>query len=134
MKNQQRTLKVMHLISGDLWAGAEVQAYTLLSRLRQMPNVEIIAVLLNHGQLQNRLVDSGVSTVVIDEQAHGFVSIVRQLRKLLVSVRPDILHTHRYKENVLGGLATGCGSLCKLVRTVHGTADAFSGYRHLKMT
>ena len=47
-----RPLRVMHIISGDLWAGAEVQAFTLLQQLEA--RVQLHVVILNQGELSQR--------------------------------------------------------------------------------
>src|SRR6187551_243806 len=96
-------LKVLHIISGDLWAGAEVQAFTLVTSLQHQ--CEIVVALMNHGELENRLIDAGVKTVVIEERSHSGLQITRQLVTLIKHFRPDIIHTHRKKENILGSLA-----------------------------
>lgn len=119
-------VKVLHIISGDLWAGAEVQAYTLL---RSLPKeCELLAVLMNHGELEQRLIAAGVKTVVIDERSHSGFQIIIQLVSLIKHFRPDIIHTHRKKENILGSLANIVASKnpwrrIKSVRTTHGADE-----------
>lgn len=119
-------LKVLHIISGDLWAGAEVQAYTLLTSLPK--ECELFAVLMNHGELEQRLIAAGVKTVVIDERSHSGFQITSQLVTLIKQFRPDIIHTHRKKENILGSLANVLASKnpwrrTKSVRTTHGADE-----------
>jgi len=119
-------LKVLHIISGDLWAGAEVQAFTLVTSLQHQ--CDIVVALMNHGELENRLLDAGVKTVVIDERSHSGLQIARQLVTLIKHFRPDIIHTHRKKENILGSLANILASKnpwrrIKSVRTTHGADE-----------
>ena len=45
----------MHIVSGDLWAGAEVQLFTLATALQKLPEVALCIVLLNHGRLEEEL-------------------------------------------------------------------------------
>src|SRR5438128_291390 len=47
----QRGLRVCHIVSGDLWAGAEVQVATVASYLVEQPDVNLSAVLLDEGRL-----------------------------------------------------------------------------------
>jgi hypothetical protein len=63
---RDQKIKVCHLISGDLWAGAEVQAFTMLKGLRQQPDLEIMAIVLNEGRLASRLREIGLNAKVID--------------------------------------------------------------------
>lgn len=116
-------LRALHVISGDLWAGAEAQAYTLLSSLRKLTDVEIAAVLLNDGELAKRLAAAGVPVTILDERRLSAYQILRQLRAHIVSWRPDIVHTHRAKENVLGALANRMTLKVPSVRTAHGANE-----------
>src|SRR5690606_678564 len=63
-----QAVKVLHVASGDLWAGAEVQIYGLIKTLAREPAVAVSAVLLNEGTLADRLRAEGVETMVLDEQ------------------------------------------------------------------
>jgi glycosyltransferase involved in cell wall biosynthesis len=118
-----RPLKVLHVISGDLWAGAEVQAYTLITNLQKQPGIEIAAALLNEGELTQRLRATGASVTVFDERRLGWLQITAGLRALMDGWQPDIVHTHRSKENVLGALANRFGRNVPSIRTAHGASE-----------
>lgn len=129
-----RGLRVLHIASGDLWAGAEVQAFGLMSHLARMPDTEIAAALMNDGTLADRLRSIGVSVHVLDEQNTGSLGILKRLRRVLRTCRPDIVHTHREKENILGSLANRlCGNVPS-VRTVHGAKEhsGMPGWRRVR--
>ena len=115
-------MKVMQLASGDLWAGAEVQLFYLARALQTHPEVELQVVLLNPGQLEQRLRDEGVAVTVFDESRLSAPAIARALYREMRRWRPDLLHTHRSKENILGALVAG---LCRVpsLRTVHGDSE-----------
>jgi L-malate glycosyltransferase len=115
-----RALRVLHIASGDLWAGAEVQAFTLISHLARMPETEVAAVLMNDETLAHRLRSIGISTYVLDEQRVHSLEIFLKLAKVLRSWQPDVIHTHRRKENILGSIANRLCSNVPCVRTVHG--------------
>lgn len=114
-------LKVLHIISGDLWAGAEVQAFNLLNALRSQCDLRV--VLMNEGRLAQELKAVGVATHVIDESQHSAFGILLVLRKKIRAYLPDVIHTHRQKENVLGSLANLFASRSVCVRTVHGSNE-----------
>ena len=118
-----RALRVLHVVSGDLWAGAEVQAFTLMSHLTRMPETDVAAVLLNHGTLADKLHDVGIPVFVLDEQHTVSVRIFAQLRGVLRSWWPNVIHTHRQKENILGSLANRTCRNVPSVRTVHGAQE-----------
>ncbi|MDQ2076181.1 glycosyltransferase [Marinimicrobium sp. ABcell2] len=114
-------LRVMHIISGDLWAGAEVQAYTLLSHLKHQCELQV--VLMNPGRLEQELKRLNVPVVVLDETSMGSLAIVRQLRRQMNGFQPHIVHTHRQKENILGSIANVLSVRAKSIRTSHGAPE-----------
>lgn len=116
-------MKVIHIASGDLWAGAEVQLYNLACALQELPDLELEVILLNHGELESRLRQAGISCQVLDERQLGSLQIGWRLLQYLRRARPDIVHTHRQKENVLGGMAALLAGVPSL-RTVHGGVEA----------
>ncbi len=131
-KGAARRFSVCHVISGDLWAGAEAQAAALLKALARRPELDLRAILLNEGELARRLRDSGIEVRVIPESGHGFFQILNEAAEFLRARPVEILHSHRYKENVLAALlARRCG-IPHLVCTRHGAPEPFQGWRHLK--
>ena len=117
------SLRILHVISGDLWAGAEAQAAALLARLAREPGVVVHAALMNHGELERRLQAAGVGVTVLDEKCLSPWRILRELRQLVRGFDPDVVHTHRFKENILGGLAARLEGKRPSLRTVHGAPE-----------
>lgn len=115
-----RTLRVLHIASGDLWAGAEVQAFTLISHLARIPHTEVATVLMNDGTLAHKLRATDVPVYLLDEQKVALPYIFARLCAILRTWRPDVIHTHREKENILGSLANRLWRNVPSVRTIHG--------------
>ncbi|CBL44145.1 Glycosyl transferase, group 1 [gamma proteobacterium HdN1] len=125
---QRAPLKVLHIASGDLWAGAEVQLFTLARALQQRADVQVNVVLLNEGELAARLRDCGIPVTVLPESRLGFAQLLTQALALARTQHPDVIHTHRTKENLIGsliGLTLGIPS----VRTVHGASEHVADWR-----
>lgn len=115
-------INVHHLASGDRWGGAESQLLNLMNGLREC-GARSQALLLNDLETAQRLRDAGHTVDVFDESELGSREIIRQLRSHLKQHQPEVLHTHRQKENVLGCLARlGCHRGIS-VRTQHGAAE-----------
>lgn len=118
-------MNVVQIASGDLWAGAEAQLYYLSMQLHRRDNLSLYVVLFNHGELEARLRARGVDVWVYDERRLSSVQILLRLVSLFRRLNPDVVHTHRRKENVLGALAclfvrgTGTHS----IRTMHGAEE-----------
>lgn len=115
-------MKIMHIASGDLWAGAEKQLYTLLAALKKTGTVQLCAAILNPGTLADKIRQSGIPVLVLDEREQSTPSLARDIDRFIRAERPDIIHTHRTKENILGSLlAWRHGLPC--LRTQHGASE-----------
>jgi glycosyltransferase involved in cell wall biosynthesis len=127
-----KKIKVLHLISGDLWAGAEVQAFTLISELNKNPELKLSTITFNKGRLSQELKQLGLPTYVFDESKNNPFQLFSKVKKVLSHEKVQILHTHRYKENIIGGIAAKLFGNIQLVKTVHGLAEPFKGIKKTK--
>lgn len=112
-----------HLASGDLWAGAENQVHNMTVALHRGGDVEVDVVLLNEGILAERLRAAGVPVTVFDERTTGARALFGAIRRHLVARRTRVLHTHRYKENVLGAAAVLTLRGVRTTSTLHGAPE-----------
>jgi len=126
------TIRVCHIVSGDRWAGAEVQAASLLRALASRPGLSLSVILLNQGRLAEELGACGLELKVIPESAKSFIQIFREAARFLRSRDIQILHSHRYKENLLAVLLARTCHIPHIVRTQHGMPEPFRGIRHWK--
>lgn len=122
-------LRILHVASGDLWAGAEVAIFHLACALSANPDVKIEIALLNDGELAARLRSASIPVHVFDERQHGIFSLLLKVRALIRQLQPHIVHTHRGKEHLLGALAAALVPGRVSLRTVHGSAETIAG-RH----
>jgi glycosyltransferase involved in cell wall biosynthesis len=125
-------IKVCHIISGDLWAGAEVQMYTLAQSLSADSRISLSVIVLNDKELALKLREIPVEITVIDESKHGFREIVDHASEALKNKSIDILHSHRYKENILAAMLKKRLDIKYTVQTVHGATEPMSGIRKIK--
>jgi len=123
MTQSASPIHVIHIASGDLWAGAEVQLYTLCKCLKNMNDVTVSVILLNHGALERKLQEYGVHVEVLDESKLNSFQILIKLIKRLQNLNPGLIHTHRTKENILGSLAARIAGDIPSLRTVHGAPE-----------
>lgn len=117
-------IRVCHIISGDLWAGAEVMTFHLLKGLRECNDLELSAILLNEGRLAKELRGLNISVEVFDESKMSFFQIILAIKKALNHRPPDVIHSHRYKENILAYLVSKTKKGIKLITTQHGMSEA----------
>lgn len=114
---------VVHLFSGDLWAGAEVVIYNLLSHLHRAGDTSIMALSMTDGVLSRRLQQAGINVHILPEDSLSFAQIFRNARRLLLDAKVDVLHSHRYKENLLATLLRTTHGFIPTITTVHGLAE-----------
>lgn len=120
-------LRVCHVISGDLWAGAEVMACNLVRRLQECSDLDLNVVLLNEGRLGEELRTAGVPVHILDERRHSFPRLLQKARAYMREKPPQVIHSHRYKENILAFWARAAGGGTRLVATLHGLPESPSG-------
>jgi glycosyltransferase involved in cell wall biosynthesis len=124
-------LKILHIASGDLWAGAEVQLFTLAKTLHNRLGAIVSVVLLNHGTLEQKLREAGIQVVVIDESTLNGFQILRQLVHTIREQCPDVIHTHRIKENIFGSIAARLNGSIPSLRTAHGAPEHRPSWYHI---
>jgi glycosyltransferase involved in cell wall biosynthesis len=118
------TPRVCHIISGDLWAGAEVMAFHLLRGLKAQSGTELFAIVLNEGKLSQQLENAGIQVFIMDETRLSFREIVWRTARIVRQKAPSILHAHRYKENLLAYLISiPLRGGAALVSTQHGMPE-----------
>lgn len=126
-------MKVCHVAMGDLWAGAEVQLLALMTYLVRMHDFEWSVVLFNEGRLADELRKLPLSLTVIPEKHHGPLALASRLAKVFRQFRPDVVHTHKYKDSILGSIVARYMRVPHVVRAVHGMPEPFTGLRNVKM-
>lgn len=122
-KSVRPPITVTHIVSGDLWAGAEVQVYNLCHALAASDEVAVTAVIFNPGILHEKLVELGLPVTLADEANTGPLAIAKAIASHCKVQSTDIVHTHGFKENVLGVLGKELARVRYSVRTVHGNPE-----------
>ncbi len=118
-------MKVVHLASGDLWAGAEVATFELLRAQQQVEGLSASAIVLNAGALADRLSEAGIRVEIEAEGGRSFGSLARAIRERVRGC--DVIHAHRYKEDVLAALSGR-----PWVATQHGRPEPFDGAARIR--
>ncbi len=116
-------MRLLILASGDLWAGAEVMIHQLCRGLGERQELETLVVLLNHGRLEEELIKSGFAVRVMDENSMSAFGLIKTLYGIVREFSPDVIHSHRYKENLLAWLVTRVKRGVKLLFTQHGMPE-----------
>ena len=69
---------------------------------------------------------------IVDETATSALGILRRLTRFFRDNDIDLVHTHRYKDSVLGTIAAKLAGVPHVVRTVHGLREPMTGWDRLK--
>ncbi len=131
---KKHTLNIVHIFSGDLWAGAEVMIFNLLSELKKFKHINLYAISLNKGTLMNKLIDKKINIEIVDEKQYPFIIILFKIAKILINIgNIDIIHSHRYKENLIAFLTKlYLKPSVKLISTMHGISEIEKGIKKIK--
>lgn len=113
-------MRVCHIVTGDLWAGAEVQAFSLMKGLSRFGDIQVDVITFNEGILTSRLREEGIRVDVVLESGTNLISMIKRVASILRNNKINILHTHGFKENFIGGIAAKLCSPKAVVRTHHG--------------
>lgn len=118
-------MRTLHVISGDMWAGAEAQVYYTVRELSRLSRHQITCLVFNDGELYNRLKDIHIETVLLDEKLNNNIQLIVEIIKYIKILRPELIHVHAVKEHFLIKMAL----LLKrytipIMRTVHGARKA----------
>ena len=124
-----KKLVVTHIVSGDIWAGAEAQAFQLISGLQAHDVIKPTVVVFNSGVLFVKLKALGIDVTLADESTSSPLGQIKTICKHLRQNATDILHTHGFKENVLGTAARYLSGVKRSVLTVHGSPESQSTWR-----
>lgn len=81
---------------------------------------------MTHGTLSRKLTESGVENYVIDESICSLPTIVGRIYQLLRKRNVELIHAHRYKENIVGGILGKLLGVRALMSTVHGLPEPTS--------
>ncbi len=121
-----QALRVAHIVSGDLWAGAEAATYALLAAMAKQPAIALRAIAFNEGELTERLRGvRGVEVVVEPESGRSVPALVRAVVPHLADM--DLVHAHRDKESLIAAW-----SRKPWLATQHGRPEAFTGTAQLR--
>jgi glycosyltransferase involved in cell wall biosynthesis len=123
MVTVKKRLNVCHLISGDLWAGAEVMASQLIIGLHLNDNMYVSAIVFNKGRLADELKNAGIDVTIIEESKYIFPILVYKVYRALRTRKINILHSHRLKENILALLVATVLGKVKCITTKHGMPE-----------
>jgi L-malate glycosyltransferase len=119
-------LRILHIASGDSWGGAEALLLSLVAEQKRASPHDIRVILLNDFRLAAELQAVGAQVLILDESRFGFLRLLLRVCAEIKRYRPNVIHSHRQKENLLaavGALLLRQGGRPRTVATVHGLQE-----------
>jgi glycosyltransferase involved in cell wall biosynthesis len=110
-------LRVLHVIGGGEFGGAEQHILNLLSSFPP-DAVEAAVVCFYDSVFAAQLRKAGISVITLHQYGRFDLRLLQALRKTFAAFQPDIIHTHGVKANFFSRLAAR-GMVSSLVTTVH---------------
>ncbi|MCI6909627.1 MAG: glycosyltransferase, partial [Clostridiales bacterium] len=107
-------MKILHIIGGGDVGGAKTAVISLAARLGQTLDVKLVS--FRAGDFADAARRAGIDTEVIPTR--NLLSDYRRLYKLVCAYRPDILHCHGARANLMGTLLKRKLAL-PVVTTIH---------------
>src|SRR4051812_47167814 len=118
-----RRLSVCHIVSAEMWAGAEAQIWILLQQLSAAPQVRLSVVVLGKGPLAQKVREAEIDCLCIPNASGRILHCYREARAFLATRTVDIVHSHKSKENVLAWMLARSLKIRRVVRTQHGRPE-----------
>ena len=108
--------------------------FELLRGLVGFQDLQLSAIFLNEGILSGKVRSLDVPVEILDERRLSFSQILKASRKILRDKNLDIIHSHRYKENLLAFLASRFAGGVHLIATQHGMPEVIQRTLHMKIS
>ena len=121
---------VIHILSGDLLGGKEVQVQ-LQAKALSDAGVAQEVLLLNSAFVHGHLIKQQIKCHVAAESG-GFWAVLSSTRQIMRDRQPSLLVAHGYKEAVLGCLLRFIFNT-PLVVVFHGKSERLSGFSGIKL-
>ncbi len=115
-------MKVLHINGGGDTGGGKTHLAALLPELRRL-GIDAQLVTFSPGLVADELSALAVPVHCLGISHMMSLTLLRRLRTLLVTLRPDIVHTHGGRANFYGRLAARLTGVPTVVTTVHSHID-----------
>jgi glycosyltransferase involved in cell wall biosynthesis len=103
-----------------------------LTALQRVDDLSVSAIFLNEGRLAAEARQAGVEVCVFPEAEWSFLKICSEASRFVRSKRIQVLHSHRYKENLIAALVARRCHVPVHVSSSHGAPEPFAGSKHYK--
>lgn len=116
---EDKRFKVIHIIGGGEFGGAEQHILSLMEFFSSKPGMDAQVATFYDGLLADTLRQRGKTVHIIPQAGRFDVKLYARLQSLFREERPDIIHTHGVRANFFSRLAGRKAKGSHIVTTVH---------------
>jgi glycosyltransferase involved in cell wall biosynthesis len=121
-----RAKKILFVITKATWGGAQRYVYDM-AQGAQAAGYEVVVAYGEPGLMATKLADAGIRTIRIGAMARDIKGAsdwraLKELRNVIRSERPDVVHVNSSKAAGLGALAARLERVPRIIYTAHGWA------------
>ena len=114
-----KQIKVVHIISNLSLGGAQILLFDILCKLKEYEDLELTLVTIDSGEYIEKYKNAGIKVIDLGEKGLVNPKIYFKLKKILESLKPDIVHTHLNKADFYGRIAAKRSNVPLIISTCH---------------
>lgn len=115
-------MRIMQILPELKLAGAQIMMENLAIQLKKEGHdVFVVSLYSIQTAISKRLENSGIQVYYLEKKDGFDLRIIKKLRKCILDVKPEVVHTHSYVLKY--AFAASIGYKCRRVHTVHNLAD-----------
>ncbi|MBK9404429.1 MAG: glycosyltransferase [Ignavibacteria bacterium] len=122
-----KQIKVVHIISNLSLGGAQILLFDILCKLKEYEDLELTLVTIDSGEYIEKYKNAGIKIIDIGEKGLINPKIYFKLKKVIESLKPDIVHTHLNKADFYGRIAAKRSNVPLIISTCHNYSTTHSG-------
>ncbi|MBS1552408.1 MAG: glycosyltransferase [Bacteroidetes bacterium] len=120
-------IKIVHIISNLSIGGAQILLFDILKNLKEHKDLDVSVITIDSGDYIKKYEDAGLNVIDIKEKGLVNPKIYFKIKKILLSIKPDIVHTHLNKADFYGRIASKRANVPLIYSTCHNYSTTHSG-------
>lgn len=122
-----KQIKIVHIISNLSLGGAQILLFDILCKLKEYKDLELTLITIDSGEYIEKYKNAGIKIIDIGEKGLINPKIYFKLKKVIESLKPDIVHTHLNKADFYGRIAAKRSNVPLIISTCHNYSTTHSG-------
>ncbi|MCB0727748.1 MAG: glycosyltransferase family 4 protein [Ignavibacteriae bacterium] len=120
-------IKIVHVLSNLSLGGAQVLVFDILKNLIKKNDLELSVITIDSGEYKEKYENAGIRVYDLNEKGLINPKIYFKMKKLLLEIKPDIVHTHLNKADFYGRIAAKQTGVKVIFSTCHNYSSHHKG-------